>query len=284
MSHPIDINNCDSGDSSDLGDSDDTIINLTDYVLGNAPPIYKKTVFDNILFEKHICDSKILVPNIQNWVYNRKVDSKHVDAILKNLNDMNSPYLIGSIKLIRDKATNSLTLLDGQHRVLALAKFNKSVEIEVDVYYIDDITQNDIEIHELFIKANNNKNVTIDDIPEKKVIDLIDKMIEIWPKNIKTRDDRGAYKPNITKKELYDTLVSHIKKTPSLKVKSTQVILKSIIDINYKLQLKPLKELFGRDNPSKTKVSTYERALKHEFFLNLDCKYNLQTWMTTFLV
>ena len=114
-----------------------------------------------------------------------------------------------------------MTLLDGQHRVLALAKFNKSVEIEVDVYYI--------EIHELFIKANNNKNVTIDDMPEKKVIDLIDKMIEIWPKNIKTRDDRGAYKPNITKKELYDALVSHIKKTPSLKVKSTQVILKNII-------------------------------------------------------
>ena len=208
MSHPIDINNCD--ECCDSGD--ETVINLTDYVLGNAPPIYKKTVFDNILFEKHICDSKKLVPNIQNWVYNRKVDSKHVDAILKNLNDMNSPYLIGSIKLIRDKATNSLTLLDGQHRVLALAKFNK--------YYI--------EIHELFIKANNNKNVTIDDMPEKKIIDLIDKMIEIWPKNIKTRDDRGAYKPNITKKELYDALVSHIKKTPSLKVKSTQVILKSI--------------------------------------------------------
>jgi hypothetical protein len=113
------------------------------------------------------------------------VDQTHVNAILKNLQDMTEPHLIGSIKLIRDKATNSLTLLDGQHRALALAELDKSIEIEVDVYYIDDINKCDIQIHELFIKANNNKNVTLDEIPEKKVVDLIDKMIEIWPKKYK---------------------------------------------------------------------------------------------------
>ena len=45
------------------------------------------------------------------------------------------------------------------------------------------------------------------------------------------------------------------------------------------LRMKPLKELFGRDSPSKKKVTSYERAVKHDFFLNLDCKYDLATWL-----
>ena len=43
--------------------------------------------------------------------------------------------------------------------------------------------------------------------------------------------------------------------------------------------MKPLKELFGREAPSKKKIFAYEKAIKHGFFLNLDCKYDLSVWM-----
>jgi hypothetical protein len=243
------------------------------FILKN--PIYKAIVFENTEYEKYICDSKLLIENIKSWAYNRKVDEQHVNAIFKQLESMSMPHLIGSIKLVKDKLTNSLTLLDGQHRVMALTKFERSINIEVDVY----ISEDDIEIHELFMKANNNKNVTLEDIPEKKVIEIIDKMLEIWPKNIKTHESHRAYKPNITKREFYDALKEHITKTSSLHNKSTQSIVKNIININSQLSLKPFKELFGRDNPSNQKMGSYTRALKHDFFLNLDCKYNLQTWL-----
>ena len=67
--------------------------------------------------------------------------------------------------------------------------------------------------------------------------------------------------------------------TRSLQDKSTQAILKNIININLQLGLKSVKELFGRENPSQKKIGSYTRALKYDFFLNLDCKYNLQTWL-----
>jgi hypothetical protein len=274
----------DSKSESD-SDSEDVYLEcVTDYILG--VPLYSKTVFESTILEKYVCDFRKLIPNIQNWAYNRKVDAQHVDCIYRNLKLMAQPHLMGSIKLVRDKATNSLTVLDGQHRVLALKKFmediqNPTLDVEVDVYNVEDITKNDIEIQEFFMKANNNRNVTINDIPETKVIAIIDKMIELWPRNIKTRDDQGAYKPNITKRELYNAMKGHFNATPSLAKQTETQILKKIVNINIELRLKPLQDLFGREAPAKKKLSAYDRALKHGFFLNLDCKYNLDTWLTT---
>jgi hypothetical protein len=248
-------------------------------------PLYTKTVFENTILEKYLCDFRRLIPNIQNWAYNRKVDAKHVDGIYRNLKAMTAPHLMGSIKLVRDKATNSLTLLDGQHRVLALKKYmeddllHASIDVEVDVYNVEDITRDDIEIQEFFMKANNNKNVTINDIPETRVIEIIDKMIELWPRNIKTRDDRGAYRPNITKRELYNAMKDHFIATPSLTNQTTAQILKKIVNINLELRMKPLQDLFGREAPAKKKLTSYDRAVKHGFFLNLDCNYDLHTWL-----
>jgi hypothetical protein len=265
-------------------ESDDVFTEcVTDYILG--APLYTKTVFENTILEKYLCDFRRLIPNIQNWAYNRKVDAKHVDGIYRNLKAMTAPHLMGSIKLVRDKATNSLTLLDGQHRVLALKKYmeddllHASIDVEVDVYNVEDITRDDIEIQEFFMKANNNKNVTINDIPETRVIEIIDKMIELWPRNIKTRDDRGAYRPNITKRELYNAMKDHFIATPSLTNQTTAQILKKIVNINLELRMKPLQDLFGREAPAKKKLTSYDRAVKHGFFLNLDCNYDLHTWL-----
>lgn len=264
------------------GIEEDEKINISEYVLGT--PLYSRVVFGDILFQKYLCDFRKITPNVQNWAYNRKVDMKHVDTIFGHLKDMKHPHLIGSLKLVRDTEKDTLTLLDGQHRVMALLRLMEedaqiSLDIEVDVYNIANIEKSDIELHELFLKANNNKNVIVDDLPEKKVIEVINKMIEIWPANIKTKDDVGAYKPNVTKRELYHCLKARFSKNDALCKKSVVEILKLIINMNLVLRLKPLKDLFGREAPSKKKIAMYERALKHDFFLNLDCKYSLEKWV-----
>jgi hypothetical protein len=83
----------------------------------------------------------------------------------------------------------------------------------------------------------------------------------------------------VTKKELYQHLKQRFNACPALGKKTPQEVLKCILNINLQLRLKPLKELFGREAPSKKKVSMYERANKHDFFLNLDCKYNIEKWV-----
>lgn len=263
-------------------EEDDENINISEYVLGE--PLFSRVVFGDILFQKYLCDFRKIAPNVQNWAYNRKVDMKHVTALYEQLREMKHPHLIGSLKLVRDMEKDTLTLLDGQHRVMALLRLMEAdafvtLDVEVDVYNIANIEKSDIELHELFLKANNNKNVMVDDLPEKKVIEVINKMIEIWPSNIKTRDDVGAYKPNVTKRELYQCLKARFANNSALCKKSVAEILKMIININLALRMKPLKELFGREAPSKKKIAMYERAKKHDFFLNLDCKYSLDKWV-----
>ena len=273
----------DTSSESDVPEDDSSEeVNISEYVLGT--PLYSSTVFEDIAYSKYVCDFRKIAPNVQNWAYNRKVDMKHVDNLFSHLTEMKHPHLIGSLKLVRDTATDTLTLLDGQHRVMAMLKLMQhdphvKMDVEVDVYNIANIETSDIELQELFLKANNNRNVLVDDLPEKKVIEIINKMIEIWPQNIKTKDDKGAIKPNVTKKELYEHLKQRFNACPALCKKTPQEVLKSIVNINLQLRLKPLKELFGREAPSKRKVSMYERAKKHDFFLNLDCKYNLEKWV-----
>lgn len=259
----------------------DPTIDIMDYVLGK--PVFSKEVFDGILYEKYLVDHRRVCPNIENWAYNRKVDQDHVNTIYTNLKKMKFPHLIGSLKLVRDKESDSLTLVDGQHRILALTRIMEedpsiSVAIEVDVYHLNDVNKNDIEIQDLFIKANNNKNVTLHDLPETKVMEIIDLLMEKWSKNIKTSDN--AYKPNVTKRELYNELKDHMNVTHTLQAKSAKEIVKAIETINTQLRMKSLKELFGREKGiSKSKMMQYEKAEKHGFFLNLDCKYNLATWV-----
>jgi hypothetical protein len=271
-------------DESEADDDEEGECDVTDFVLGK--PLYTRIVFDDTVFTKHVCDFRKICPNVLNWAYNRNMDLLHVDRILCGLKDMKCPHLVGSIKVVKDGITNTLTVLDGQHRVMALLKLmgecpHINMDIEVDVYHISDVTKDDIEIKELFLKANNNKNVSIDDLPETKVIKVIDGMIEIWPKCIKTRDDQvTAYKPNITKRELYTVMKKHFHDTPTLAVKSSGEILKAIVTINTNMRTKPLKELFGRETPSRKKISMYEKAMKHDFFLNLDCKIGLTVWLS----
>jgi hypothetical protein len=252
------------------------------YVLGN--PLYSDTVYNNIQYEKYRCDAKTLIPNVTNWSYNRPLDMTHVAQIKNQLRQMQHPFLIGSIKILKDLESDNLQILDGQHRVVAIHELitedaTFTLQLDVDVFVVEKIEENDISIHELFMMANNNKNISINQIPQKKTIEVIDLMRQCWPQNIKTDDKKSAYKPNITKRELYQVLNKRITETASLMNKSYKDIFKKIFDINAKLRVKPLKDLFGRVAVSQRRLSMYEKAKKHDFFLNMEGNFGLEIWV-----
>lgn len=257
--------------------SSEETIDLDNYILGE--PIYSGTVFDGIKYEKYITKASKLVPNIMTWAYNRNVDEAHVNMLHGELRKMTYPHFVGAIKIARSESDKmNLRLIDGQHRIIALSRLLKEdpdfdMDVDVDIYYTEGA---DISLCELFMRANNNKNVDTTDIPDKKIIDTIEILLQFWPQCIKTDETKSAHRPNIHKRLLYSSLKSVIDKHQTL----THVQLaRKIFDMNEKLRTKPLHELFGTNSPSKQKIALYEKARKKDFFLNLDCVFCIEKWV-----
>lgn len=164
------------------------------------------------------------------------------------------------------------------HRFVSLIQMREEnpefdMEVEVDIYNVPDIEDN-MQLNDLFKRANNNKNIEDKDIPGEKIIEVIDNMVKMWPKNIKTQEDKGAYKPNITKRDLYLALKPIINKSN----KKSDEIYNIIVDINKKIGSTSLKNLFGRERVAERKLNIYEKAQKNQFYLNMDCVMNISWW------
>lgn len=271
-----------SEDSFEEEETDSSKETITEYVLGS--PFFSTTVLHGIRYEKFITRISKLIPNVSSWAYNRSIDEAHCKRIQEELLTMKYPHLIGSFKIAKSSdEAQPMKLLDGHHRKSALENILKihpefDMEVEVDVYYVNDVENCDKELREIFIRANNNRNVSIMDVPSIIAVEVIDKMIAKWPNNIKTDDSKGAIKPNVTKRELYKYIKDALEKERFTGMDAVQIFNK-IEAMNNKLRLMPMKELFGRSNPSQKKLNSHEKALKHGFFLNLDCEYPIEKWL-----
>lgn len=192
---------------------------------------------------------------------------------------MEYKHIMGSFKIAKSSKTGEIKLLDGHHRSEALKKIREEnndfdMLIEIDVYEVPDINNN-MELNSLFKIANNNKNIESGDIPGNKIVELIDSMIKLWPKNIKTSELKSAYRPNITSRALYQALNLRVSESPL----SNDEIMTKIINLNGCIREMSLKKMFGRSNIAKTKLNILEKAKKNDFYLNLDCKMDLQWWV-----
>lgn len=256
--------------------SDDDEVDLREYVLGS--PIYTSIVFEGIHHAKFIVKASKLVPNIMSWAYNRDVDTEHVRKLQDELMSMTHPHFIGSVKLVCSSEDRmGFKLLDGQHRIMALANIMKvkpdfDMSVDVDMY----CTSDDMSTLELFIKSNNNKNVDVMDIPDRKIIEIVELCIKFWPEYIKTDDTKRANRPNIHKRALYNAIRGVADKHPDWTPKQWA---RRIYEMNDSLRTKPLVELFGTDKLPRQKLTTYERARKNDFFLNLDCVFCIDKWV-----
>ncbi len=261
----------------------DKSISINDYIFGS--PLYSEVIFENMIHEKYHLSASKLINNIDQWEYNRQIDDEHVQVLKNALKNMKNPHFFGSIKIAyinQDK----IKLLDGGHRCAAICemiKENKSfdIQLDVDIYKVDNVNEEDFDLDllDLFVKMNSNKQIKSDELPENKIVEVMNMMINKWSKNIKIDDTKDAYKPNITKRLLYQKLKT-ITSDISLKNKTSKEIFANICIINDKISKMSLYKLFGRNSVSQRKLSAYEKAKKYDFYLNLDCQYDVETWIS----
>jgi len=270
-------------DDEITSDDNESHVDLDDYIFGK--PLYTEMIFENIIHEKYRVAASKLVNNVEQWEYNRMIDSDHVKSLVKSLKLQKYPHFFGSIK-VAFTTSDTIKMLDGGHRCAAICEMIREnnefdMFLDVDVYKFTETLEDgdaDLELLDIFVKANSNKQIHVSDLPENKVIEIINMMIAKWPKNIKTDETKGAYRPNITKKSLFQHL-KVITQDYTLKQKTSKEIFQNICLMNEKLGNMSLYKLFGRHKVSQQKLSAYEKAKKNDFYLNLDCLYSIDVWV-----
>ena len=109
-----------------------------------------------------------------------------------------------------------------------------------------------------------------------KVQEVITYMVQKWPKNIKTDENAGAHRPNITKRDLFKRLNYVIAASD----KSVEDIMAEIVAKNDFIKTISKQRLFGR-RPPKKQLSMFDRAKKNNFYLNLDCNRDIDWWISS---
>lgn len=253
---------------SELSSSESDVSEIEDHL--NIDDLLGNYIFRNSIYSIYIITTDNLLLIDKHWSYNRGIDIKHYEKISDELQKMKKPFLIGSIKIVKD-SMNNFRIIDGQHRIKAIreVKLNKPefiMDIQIDVYPVADCNY-DSEISTLFKLANSNKNVSESEIPNDIIIKVIDILkTRHFPKKIldKKKGQRANH-PNITTNELYECIKeSNIIIEYDLDEKG---LIDAIVNYNIKCCSSTFEELFSKDN-KKNKL-LFERAKRNKFFLGL---------------
>lgn len=199
------------------------------------------------------------------WVYNRKINTEKVGELkeqFKVFDKNTSP--IWNVSLVFDKYTHKpkdnipkyIKILDGQHRwqlvkdLLEDGEIDANYEIYATCYLIDYCEEKNKNITtELFKKINNNTPLCIDDIPDTRIQELVDKIIEDKELNPKKEGIKvgiaqsTAHEPAIHKKELFNILNTHSKSFSHL---SQDEIIVNIRLIKNRIMLKDFKDIYHK--------------------------------------
>jgi hypothetical protein len=231
------------------------------------------------------------------WVYNRNIYPEKVEELkeqFKVFDKKTSP--IWTVSLVFDKYTPKpkdstkkyLKILDGQHRWQAVINllFNNEMdpnyEIFATCYFIDYCDNKNTNITtELFKKINNNTPLSMDDIPDTRIQELVDKIIldkELNPnkEGIKVGNTQNtAREPAIHKKELFNILNVHSKSFSHL---SQDEIIVNLRLIKNRIMLKDLKDIYHK---SERNEERYIKAKSVDFWLGLKSskKFSPEQWV-----
>lgn len=231
------------------------------------------------------------------WVYNRKINPEKVEELkeqFKVFDKKTSP--IWTVSLVFDKYTPKpkdstkkyLKILDGQHRWQAVInllfnnEMDQNYEIFATCYFIDYCDNKNTNITtELFKKINNNTPLSMDDIPDTRIQELVDKIIqdkELNPnkEGIKVGNTQNtAREPAIHKKELFNILNVHSKSFSHL---SQDEIIVNLRLIKNRIMLKDLKDIYHK---SERNEERYIKAKSVDFWLGLKSskKFSPEQWV-----
>jgi len=229
-------------------------------------------------------NAKEFAVECDTWVFNRRINLEKLEELkeqFKVFDKNTSP--IWNISLIYDKYPQKkdnikkyLKILDGQHRwqVVIDLLFNNEIDPNYEIYatcyfieYCDSKNKNITT--ELFKKINNNTPLSIDDIPDTRIQELVDKIIqdkELNPKRegIKVGNAQmTAQEPAIHKKELFNILNENSKSFIHL---SHDEIIVNLILIKNRIMLKEFKDIYRN---SQKYLDKYNKAKSVDFWLGL---------------
>ena len=235
--------------------------------------LISRTVFTDTLFELFDCDARSLVRKIDNWSFNRSLRPGHELSLRRAIETMDTPHVLGSIKIATNQ--DEYRVFDGQHRLSAIKKIlsedqsmDWNMNVIVEVYHVTNIDDN-LEMCDLFSRANNTLNIENDDLPDMHLVDIINLLAndEILSKGIinKDNDSDKVYKPRINKKELFEKFKENYR--PPQKQDPSEV-LRKVKEINNIISIKSRQALFGRKK-SQHVNNQWEKAEKDKFYLNI---------------
>jgi len=242
-------------------------------------------------------NAKEFAVECDSWLYNRNIYPEKVEELkeqFKVFDKKTSP--IWTVSLVFDKYTHKpkdstkkyLKILDGQHRWQAVIEllFNNQIdpnyEIFATCYFIDYCDNKNTNITtELFKKINNNTPLSMDDIPDTRIQELVDKIIldkELNPnkEGIKVGNTQNtAREPAIHKKELFNILNVHSKSFSHL---SQDEIIVNLRLIKNRIMLKDLKDIYHK---SERNEERYIKAKSVDFWLGLKSskKFSPEQWV-----
>ena len=231
------------------------------------------------------------------WMYNRKINPEKVKELkeqFKVFDFKTSP--VWNVSLVFDKYTHKpndnipkyIKILDGQHRWQSVKDliYNCEIDINYELYgtcYIIDYCE-DKNTHittELFKKINNNTPLSINDIPDSRIQELVEKIIEDKELNpnkdgiIVRKNQSTCQEPRIHKKELFNIINPYSKSFSHL---SQDEIIVNLRLIKNRIMLKEFKDIYHKCDKN---LERYNKAEELDFWLGLKSskKYSPEQWV-----
>ena len=261
----------------DISSVDENLIEDVDEKIINYEGLYSEGVYLSV----YSCPIRYKLPFIKQWAYNRLLNKEHVDNIQKSLE--NKPYVIGTIKLMKNRQDNQYEILDGQHRIEAIRNLcnrnpEYNIKCQIEEYLLDD--KEGEQGLKLYNICNNNLNVYSINFPTVKFTEVINSLARKYSLGIIDKNEGCVRRPKITKKE-FQTILRTKMTDEWLSLYSVSDIVKKVDDMNNDIFSKSnnWKLFFGREDPKESKKKILEKAAIYGFFLNLDCKLNINVWI-----
>jgi hypothetical protein len=222
-------------------------------------------------------DYRTLNQSVGSWSYNREIKPEIVEKLYDNIQD-NSNNIIWILTAIKERLSNTIYLIDGQHRYEAIKKllqndfdFNEERYVFIQVYLIDNIEEDDEYIIDLFIKINNHAPFNIPDFPSKQNIKIIKKIIKdkILKNGIITNEKtKTAHQPRIHRKTLHIILNQY---NSYIKDINDDIIIQNLKTINNYISLKNYKEIFDchEEAEKQSNKKAWEKSKELKFYIGL---------------
>lgn len=264
--------------NSDVSVENSEVTDIYHYIFGNL--LIETTVFDNVKFELYHTKMSHLINEIPKW--RSEPEDKEYIAILKNnLKYMEFPHLMGTIKVLRSQNDdNAIKLIDGWHRCRAIYELylesekRWDIDLLIEVYYLTDLETCDFEMNSIYAGANQKSSINSNIMPEYKISQVIERMKEEWPNCISEKD--LVKMPKVSKKRLYNAIKQYVLNS-QLDEKEIYI---AIVDINKQISETKLADLFNTTHPTITQMKIYQSAKELNFYLNLQCTIDMETWIS----